>query len=340
MELQKIMKLQKTTNSTSDSNLLNLLHCLRNYIQQHGAPGKPFELLRGLTDLTIRRVERGDNLKISSTALQVQVDGSSDADKSPGSKLATPWRTLTERTLIERDQGLQEFFSQQGHSQYLWPMKNKSSGGAGNASMYFLETRDIHSAQALDQRNHPRMICYISEITPRPTWWLAKLLEGGYALRGWRRWLLIGFGLTSFLIVVAFVLSIWLLLTYTNNISFQKVLSLVLSAAMVVWLGYSFLSPLFKLLDWRIIKAPDLLVSLKEYNVLIELVSEKHASVVPSKIIRLVRYAGTCPICSSKVEVVDGKKEFPNRFVGRCEENPSEHVYSFDRFTLQGKWLR
>ncbi len=93
-------------------------------------------------------------------------------------------------------------------------------------------------------------------------------------------------------------------------------------------------------MEWRIIKAPDILVSLKENNVLIELVHNQQASDNISKVIRPVRYAGTCPICASKVEVVDGKREFLNRFVGRCQENPAEHVFSFDRVMLTGKLLR
>lgn len=336
------MGLKKMVGTQEGSNFINLLYCLRDYIRQHSALGKSFELLRGLTDLTIQRAEKGSDLKISSTALQVQVEGGSDVEKSPGSKLATPWKTLIERTLVDREQGIQKFFVQQGYSQYLWPMKDRSPGGAGNASMYFFEIRDIVNAQDHTQVGITKdsgMISYIPEITPKPAWWLAKLLEEGYKLRGWRSWVLIGFSLLTFLVVAASVVMAWISLAYSKNITAQAGITILVAVLMVVWLGYSTLSPLFKLLDLRIIKAPDLLVSLKEQNVLIEIVKERGAS-VPTKIIRLVRYAGTCPICTGKVEVVDGEKEFLNRFVGRCEEYPIEHVYSFDRFTLQGKSLR
>lgn len=57
-------------------------------------------------------------------------------------------------------------------------------------------------------------------------------------------------------------------------------------------------------------------------------------------VIRLVRYAATCRRCKAKLELYDGGKEFPNRLVGRCYENPAEHVYSFDRFTRRGSRLR
>lgn len=335
MELQKLMQL------SSEPDLLNLLLCMRNYIQQHGESGKPFELLQGLTDLSIVRAERSEDSKIASTALQTMFVTNADVDKSPGSKLTGPWRTLIERTLIDREKGIQDFFSHQGHSHYLWPMKDKSPGGAGNVSMYFFEVRDIHDTIATSElSSNPTEISYISEITPRPAWVVSKLLTGGYRLLGWRRWLLIGLGLTTFLIVFAFALTTWLLLAYASNLTLQISLKLIFSSLIVAWLGYSLISPLVKLTDWRLIKAPDILVSINEQNVLFELVKEKQASGKPTKIIRLVRYAGTCPICFNKVEVVDGKKEFPNRFVGRCEESPAEHVYSFDRITLKGKSLR
>lgn len=334
------MGLQKTTPLSSEPDLLSLLLCLQNYIQQHGESSKPFELLHGLTDLSIVRVERGEDSKIASTALQAMIETNADSDKSPGSKLGSPWRTLTERTLIDRVQGIQEFFFQQGHSHYLWPMKDKSPGGAGNASMYFFEARKIHDKKTTTLSSNPTEISYISEITPRPAWVVSKLLTGGYRLLGWRRWLLIGFGLATFLIVILFALTTWLLLAYSSNLTLQLSLTLIFSSLIVAWLGYSLISPLVKLIDWRLIKAPEILVSINEQNVLVELVKEKQASGKPTKIIRLVRYAGTCPICSNKVEVVDGKKEFPNRFVGRCEESPAEHVYSFDRITLRGKLLR
>ena len=258
------MGLQKTTPLSSEPDLLSLLLCMRNYIQQHGASSKPFELLQGLTDLSIVRAERSEDAKIASTALQAMIETNADSDKSPGSKLGSPWHTLTLRTLVDRKQGIQEFFSQQGHNHYLWPMKDKSPGGAGNASMYFFEVRDIHDtiASSNEQTSNPAEISYISEITPRPAWGLSKLLTGGSKLLGWRRWLLIGFGLTILLVVVLFALTTWLLLAYSSNLTWQLSVTLIFSSLTVAWLGYSLISPLVKLIDWRLIKAPDILVSI------------------------------------------------------------------------------
>lgn len=334
------MIIQSSFDESKNLDLRGLLTCLSSYIQKHGGVGRPFDVLRGLTALTLQRLEKGEDLKISSTSLQVEVDGGVVTEKSPGSTLSGPWKTLTERTLVDREQGLQAYFSQQGLRHYLWPVKDKSTGGAGNPSMYYFEVREISSDENLGTAtslSSTTGINYIPEVTPQPAWWVKWLLEEGYSLQGWRRWLLIGYGLTGFLIVALFIMMAWLVLAFSKNLTFQTAVTTLLTTSLVVWIGYSLMSPLVRLLDWRIIKAPEALVSFREHNVLMELVKEPEAN---TKRIRLVRYAGTCPICSGKVEILDGKKEFPNRFVGRCEESPAEHVFSFDRVTLKGELLR
>jgi hypothetical protein len=54
----------------------------------------------------------------------------------------------------------------------------------------------------------------------------------------------------------------------------------------------------------------------------------------------LRRYVAPCPICqTATVRLARGEPEFRRRIVGRCEESPREHVYSFDRVTLEGEPL-
>ena len=44
-------------------------------------------------------------------------------------------------------------------------------------------------------------------------------------------------------------------------------------------------------------------------------------------------------ICGAKVQVDSGEREFRGRLVGRCQESPDEHAFSFDRVTRSGKAL-
>ena len=53
------------------------------------------------------------------------------------------------------------------------------------------------------------------------------------------------------------------------------------------------------------------------------------------------RYVADCPICDAEtVMLARGGAEFPGRIVGRCRNSPREHVFSFDRVTLEGAPLR
>jgi len=58
------------------------------------------------------------------------------------------------------------------------------------------------------------------------------------------------------------------------------------------------------------------------------------------RLIRLVRYSAPCPICGTTIYLDKGEPDFPRRLVGRCNESPREHVYSFDRVTQKGSVLR
>ena len=51
------------------------------------------------------------------------------------------------------------------------------------------------------------------------------------------------------------------------------------------------------------------------------------------------RYTSICPVCGWMIKLDRGEPDFPRRIVGRCEEHPREHVFSFDRITKQGKAL-
>ncbi|HEX7820883.1 MAG TPA: hypothetical protein VF463_09720 [Sphingobium sp.] len=52
-------------------------------------------------------------------------------------------------------------------------------------------------------------------------------------------------------------------------------------------------------------------------------------------------YVADCPICDAETVMLErGGAEFPGRIVGRCRNSPREHVFSFDRVTLEGAPLR
>jgi len=53
-----------------------------------------------------------------------------------------------------------------------------------------------------------------------------------------------------------------------------------------------------------------------------------------------VRYTASCPLCAGLVLLHDGGDEFKDRIVGRCDNSPREHVYSFDQKLHVGHSMR
>lgn len=100
------------------------------------------------------------------------------------------------------------------------------------------------------------------------------------------------------------------------------------------WLAFNHLKGAFRLFDDRIMLAPDWMLAWKEFGATIEINRAKDAG-TPSTL-SVHRYSATCPTCGWMVKLDNGDPEFPRRIVGRCEENPREHVFSFDRSTKQG----
>ncbi|WP_211960889.1 hypothetical protein [Cupriavidus plantarum] len=115
---------------------------------------------------------------------------------------------------------------------------------------------------------------------------------------------------------------------------------LLLLAAMVGWMAISVLRPFWRLIDLRIIMAPDILVSIRERSVQLEAAKEKDDDGNNVRVIRLVRYCGNCTFCGELVHLEEGRREFAGRLIGRCDEHPAEHIFSFDRHTRTGHPLR
>lgn len=335
---------QKSINPIEDrgvtsADIIAVVECLKDYLgHEYGGRGKPLEVLQALTEMTLQRLRQSKDAKLTAFNLHYQVEGN-NADEGTSARWLSPiWKKL-EENMSEREQGLQQYAAQKGLGFYPCLEKTKSQGGAGNTSYYFLQIKRINNEVVDESRQdslEPNQLRYIRELTPQPAWWAKKLLDGGYVLQGWRRWLLILYFVGVTLIVGSFLFILWLMIGYSKALAPVELFKILSTAVIALWLGWSALSPYIKVLDWRITMAPDVLTSFKETNVQLELFREEDGR---SGIIRLVRYAGSCPICNGKVLLADGKKVFPNRLIGRCEESPAEHVYSFDRKTLAGKLL-
>lgn len=142
------------------------------------------------------------------------------------------------------------------------------------------------------------------------------------------------------LMLILLVFGGWLLLTAglrwnapitTTHISIAAIW------VIAVWAGRRAFLFLDELGDLGIVMAPEFLVPFKDDHVTLEL---RPRDAGTRGAFAFVRYTGTCPICSGRVLLHDGKKEFVGRIVGRCGTSPREHVFSFDQKLLVGRPLR
>lgn len=236
-----------------------------------------------------------------------------------------------------------------GFSGLLWPKKNQSSGG--KSSTYYLEWRDFGQAVAQPPlppgyNELPFVLRYREDKSSVRFSWIGRLFFSlpllfkhrdatTVRVEGLRRWIpAIAMALLAVFIGAMVVLA--LILSPASGLHWN----LVILAALIYWF---YLRPLTQLYDRRIIMMSPLFFPFKDRDCQVEVLWDVPAEKeTPSRAydLRLVRFAADCPMCDGKVWLEDGKCQFMNRLVGRCSEEPGEHVFSFDHKLRAGYWLR
>jgi len=341
-DINRIKDLHNPDEPNDIETKLDLAKCLRAYVEQYGEDNQQFVVLDALATLTVERLEAGkSDVRFTATNIAAGANIHVHEEKQPSAIISRIWKKL-EAVLNEREKGIQDFARGCGLTCYPWPKKEESKGGRGNTSTYYVESRSL---PVDDNKSVPdalgEEIVYIRELTPEPSWWAKRFISNGYRLEGWRRGLVMLYGAAILIAAgVSIAFALWLFLVKRSGLSAVEIANVFFSlTAFIAFLWFAF-TPFARLFNWRIIMAPTFLIALKELNVQMEIVRESHPASWNLGTIRLIRYAGACPVCHAKVELAEGEKEFPNRLIGRCRENPAEHVYSFDRFTCRGRSLR
>lgn len=328
------------TEQRGDVLYLEGLACLQRFLEHTGDTTKSYLLLLAWVKEEQRRVSEGKAPgQYGAESLRACLGETGD---SPATRWLSPlWKKL-EDFADRHGKGLEDIAKANGYSGYCLPRKQASMGGAGNTSKYFFEFVERPIGQCVlnaDQELSEGEFYYIQESQIQPIWYIRGLLKAGYKLQGWRRWLFGLYGVFIFLFGGASVFVAYLALAYTK-MSVVELAKMFIAVGAICWSCWMSLRPFLRLIDWRIIMAPEHFIAYKEDSAQIELFRHPNGDGKTTKEIRLVRYTARCPICSAKVLLADGEKEFPNRLVGRCEESPAEHVFSFDRVRKVGRSLR
>src|SRR5690606_4102637 len=111
-----------------------------------------------------------------------------------------------------------------------------------------------------------------------------------------------------------------------------QILSMLLVVAIFLYPMIGLLLwPFYKAASQRVAMAPEWLMGLVISGAVLALERKRELDVKrPGSTLKLVVFAGECSICKGRVSIGPGGLRFWGRLVGRCEDSPREHVFSFD----------
>ncbi|MDX9887029.1 hypothetical protein [Thauera sp.] len=314
-----------------------------------------WELLRAL--LTQYQGDGKDGIEPSSLSTQKlwrwALDGRGkpfdDLTSEKARKRVNPHWSALEETFAELQGRFTDAARKAGFTGLLWPTKDKSEGG--RSSTYRLEWHSFGVSTALpnlpaDYEKQPFVLRYREDRSSLRfslfgclfLWPLLFRRHGEASMRidGARRYVpAVGLGLMILLAGLPIVIALLQLGKGVLEWGWIAV------AAVFFWFP---LRPLMRLYDRFIIMASPVFYPFSEKECQVELVRDPEAAVPPGRQrgynLRLVRYVADCPLCGGNVSLRDGGLGQFNRLVGCCDEEPGEHVFTFDRKLRAGYWLR
>lgn len=315
---------------------------LQLWLDSEGGNARAAHVFRVLANASLRALKAGqrpplmerENLR----ALVQELEA--DTSESP----TTKWLITRDLHLWwdSRQAARTSFFLAQGL--VLQPeLHIQEGGGRGNPSRYglrFAPITPIPTELGQDQPDtavKPGEIHYETE-PARAIFWLRWLLPPGITeLKSWRGpfiaiFALGGMGLIPFLALLALAA-----LNHPGPFSAKDV-QILLMLALLGYLIYLFMRSWFQLPRRRIVIASDFMLATNQLHGQLQLIRNKELKRTGR--LSLVRYHSTCALCAGRVELDEGGQEFPGRIIGRCQDSPAEHVYSFEPVSRQGKLLR
>lgn len=320
---------------------------LVDWLEREGGNNKSRRALAVLASMTVTELEASRGPPIS----EVEQLSNNYFDRYGGSRgdaAAGRWlrRSEIERWWQSRKSSIEQWFRAAG-SPWIPAITVADGGGRGNSTEYSFRFDDMPEFrdEPADQPSWPLsdvgltdrdVVAYTRE-PAEPAFWLRWLLKRPFPTRSWRGIVLI----VCLGIVMVTTLLLWYAVAFVlltrQSMSLQLVSSIAFCAGIASVAWWSARS-LWELPFERITIAPDLILSLKQMYGQLCLTRDKDGKAARGWL-SLVRHSSTCPVCSGTIEIRTGKAAYPGRLVGRCSENPREHVYSFDAVTLTGRLL-
>ena len=267
-------------------------------------------------------------------------EGVKSTEQSPSGYVAGYYNKLLKK--YESNCRIEGIAAEHGLSHFGRPGKIEG-GGTRKRNLYRLEIiplteASIQEALALNEIDVPdRGLRYVEQEKKKAPWLVSWL--NGVDLVGWK--------LLVLLTVILFpLLNVLLFLSTPAIVLFWPEAGLWLRSVMFwpVFLSaviYGLFGFLYRLVDKRVAMAPAWVSISGDYWLFEYRPVRDGKGGYKHRRMALVLYRSGCPVCQKGVVTVhSGGWMFPGRLVGKCDENPVEHVFSFDHVTRVGKPLR
>lgn len=267
----------------------------------------------------------------------IHADLGGNPNQEPSQWLSPIWGRIEERYYPEIKQRVIELSRQAGLQVY--PVLEKDNG---SPAFYRLSAKELplldSPISVSNEELPPNTIRYERDLALEMSWLGKLLFTHGLKWTPFKRYSYLSWQLLFMLSAVVFDLVLWLYLWYRKEPVTGQDLLVIAAAIGLPWGAYWHFATIFRLFEDRIMIAPEWLLSWKEVGATIEINRSKDRD-APSTLL-VHRYSANCPICGWMVKLDRGEPDFPRRIVGRCEEHPREHVFSFDRSSKCGTLLQ
>lgn len=333
------MSNNQLSSGSEENRIVACANCLLEYLDVHGKPSQPYQILRFLAEQTIEKLRGGKDPCFNYLAIKAAVTGEVDGDASAW--FSRHWKFFNGDFRQKCEEGIQKFAADRGLLFYPWIGKRESDGGAGNQALISLVPLPITCPALLSE--HPLSqhdIDYIPAENLKLSWWARWLFDKEQVAQGWRKHILVWPPVIWLIVVGLFGVLLLFALGLSESPLTTRDTILLVYLGLLAWYARHMVSRFSRLVDDRILMASESMVGFKEFGVCLELFKPDGAATDMPKRARMVKYAATCPTCGAQVLLDNGEPDFPRRIVGRCQESPREHVFSFDRVTQTGYRLR
>ena len=253
------------------------------------------------------------------------------------------WKKL-EALWQSKSEGIKQSFNDEGFTKFPTIVRNEG-GGTGRPTKYriaWLDAKDhglnlVNSDEVQSNPSYVTHVRYICEDIKDPNF-MAKSFAKGYILSGWRKRVylaaLLGPVIFAMIVTLVTLLNIVLSTSVTKaNVGYG---SSIASSLIIIFAVFVTLNPLFQLKAKGVLLAPWWMQSVDEERLL----EFRAPPRFEAKNIKAVSYSAICPICEGKIFAKSGGLEFFGRIIGRCNNSPVEHIYSFDHVSRRGVYLR